>query len=90
MLLSIKHMFLTLHSCLRMLLTFEDFSLSLPNLGTDIKMLFASLLQIMAKLRIPIVIFSGVPIVFKSFVPVRRMILSGFAGPLKWRKILCP
>ena len=63
-----------------MLFTFEAFSLSLSDLGTipDIKTLFVSVLQVIAKFRIPIVISSGVSTVFKSFVPVCRMILSGF------------
>ena len=80
--LSIKHIFLTLHSCLRMLFTFEAFSLSLSDLGTipDIKTLFVSVLQVIAKLRILIVISSGVSVVFKSFVPVCRLILSGFCS----------
>ena len=62
--------------------TFEAFSLSLPDIGTipDIKKLFVSVLQVIAKLRIPIVISSGVTIAFKSFVPVCRMILSGFCS----------
>ena len=65
MMLSINHTFLTLHSCLRMLFTFEAFSLSLSDLGAipDIKTLFSSVFQVIAKLRIPIVISSGVSIV---------------------------
>ena len=65
-----------------MLLTFEAFSLSLLDLVTipDIKTLVVSALQVVAKLRIPIVISSGVSIVFKSFVPVCKVILSGFCS----------
>ena len=65
-----------------MLFTFEAFSLSLSDLGTipDMKTLFASVLQVIAKIRILIVIYSGVSIVFKSFVLVGRMILSGFCS----------
>ena len=63
-----------------MLFTLEVFSLSLSDLGTipDIITLFVSVLQVIAKLRILIDISSGVSIDFKSFVPVCRMILSGF------------
>ena len=63
-----------------MLFTFEAFSLSLSVLGTipAIKMLFVSLLEVIAKLRIPMVISSGVSMVLKSFAPLRRMILSSF------------
>ena len=59
-----------------MLFTFEAFSLSLSDLGTTlvVKMLFVSVLQVIAKLTIPIVISSGVSIVFKLFVPVCRIL----------------
>ena len=62
--------------------TFEGFSLPLSVLETIpyIKALLISVFQVIAKLRIPIVISSGVAIVFKSFVPVCRMILSGFCS----------
>ena len=55
-----------------MLFTFEAFSLSLSYLGAipDIKTLFVFVLQVIAELKIPIVISSGVCIVFKLFVPV--------------------
>ena len=52
-LLSIKHIFLTLHSRLMMLFTFEAFSLSLSDLRT-IKTLFVSVFQVIPKLRRPI------------------------------------
>ena len=52
-LLPIKHIFLTLHSHLMMLFTFEAFSLSLSDLQT-IKTLFVSVFQVIPKLRIPI------------------------------------
>ena len=76
----IKHIFLLLHPCVRMLFTFEAFSLSFSVLGTipDIKTLFVSVFQFIPKWRIPIVVSSGVSIVFKSFVRVCRMMLSGF------------
>ena len=65
MMLSINYIFLTLHSCLRMLFTFEALSLSLSDLGAipDIKTLFSSVFQVIAKSRIPILISSGVSIV---------------------------
>ena len=75
-LLSIKRIFLTLHSSLR----------KIP----DIKTLFLSVLQVIAKLRIPIVISSGVSIVFKLFVLVCRMILSGFCSTVGMTKDSCP
>ena len=66
---------------LRMLFTFEAFSLSLSDLGAkpDFKKLFVSVLQVIAKLRSP-AISSGVSIFFKSFVPVCRIILSDFCS----------
>ena len=65
-----------------MLFTFETFSLNLSDLGTipDIKALFVFVFQVIGKLRISIIISSGVSIIFKSFVPVCRLILSGFCS----------
>ena len=45
-----------------------------------------SVLQVIAKFRIPVVISSGVSIVFKSFVPVCRMILSSFCSTVGMTK----
>ena len=62
--------------------TFEGFSLPLSVLETIpyIKALLVSVFQVIAKLRIPIVISSGVFTVFKSFVSVCRMMLSSFCS----------
>ena len=64
----------------QMLFTFEAFSLSLLVVGTipGVETLFISVLQDIAKLRIPIFTFSGVSMVFKLFLPMCGMILSGF------------
>ena len=63
-----------------MLFSFEAFSLSLLVVGTipDVETLLISVLQDIAKLRTPTFTSSGASMVFKSFLPVCGMILSGF------------